>query len=451
VPGWQQLGADWRSLLFSVGVAVAAAFVFSAIPAWRAARVDLNATLREGGRAMTPGGRRQLGRNLLVVGQLTAALVLLVTAGVAVKSALALLEGPQGYEPRGVLAFEVTLPEARYGEGEKQRGFVRALEARLAELPGVESAAVTNSLPGRSGYSQRPIAVEGQALAEGQEPPQVEARVMTPLLFATLRLPLLAGRGLEPADGAESRPVAVVSRAFVERFWSGQDPIGRRFRVLSGGQDSPWLEVVGVSGDVIHQWVLRRHAPTFYRPYDQAPSRYMSVAIRTSGDPEALAGPARHALAAVDPDQPAHRVMSMKRSIRQGTIGLQYIAGIMAGFGVLALVLAIGGVYGVMSYRVSRRTLEIGVRVALGASRGDVLRLTLGQALRLSAVGLALGAGLGWAASRALGGALRGAVAFDPAVMLGVTALLGLAALVAAYVPARRALAVDPGRALRAD
>ncbi len=451
VPGWQQLGADWRSLLFSAAVAVVAAFVFSAIPAWRAARVDLNATLREGGRAVTPGGRRQVGRNLLVVGQLTAALVLLVTAGVAVRSALALLDGPQGYEPRGVLAFEVTLPEARYGEGEEQRGFVRALEARLAELPGVESVAVTNSLPGRSGYSQRPIAVEGQTLAEGQEPPQVEARVMTPLLFATLRLPLLAGRGLEPADGAGSRPVAVVSRAFVERFWPGQDPIGRRFRVLSGDQDTPWLEVVGVSGDVIHQWVMRRHAPTFYRPYDQAPSRYMSVAIRTSGDPEALAGPARHALAAVDADQPAHRVMSMTRSIRQGTIGLQFIAGIMAAFGVLALVLAVGGVYGVMSYRVSRRTLEIGVRVALGASRGDVLRLTLGQALRLSAVGLALGAGLGWAASRALGGTLRGAVAFDPAVMLGVTALLGLAALVAAYVPARRALAVDPARALRAE
>jgi len=451
LPGWQHLGADWRSLLFSAGVAVVAAAVFSAVPAWRAARLDLNATLREGGRAVTAPGRRQLGRDLLVVGQLTAALALLVAAGVAVKSADSLLNGPQGYEPRGVLAFDVTLSESRYSEPEQQRGFVRALETRLAELPGLESFGVTSNMPGRGGYSSRGVEIEGQPLPANGDAPQVEARTATPDFFATLKLPLLSGRGIEAADTEDSREVAVVSRSFAERFWPGQDPIGKRFRVVSGGAASPWLSVVGVLGDVVHQWVMRRNVPTFYRPLLQAPTRWLSVALRTPGDPEALAGPVRRALVAVDPDQAAHQLWSLQRSIRLSTIGLQYIAGIMAAFGVLALVLAVGGVYGVMSYRVSRRTLEFGVRVALGATRGDVLRLTLGQAARLALVGLLLGGALGWAASRALAGALRGAVAFEPAVLAAVAALLGAAALLAALVPARRALAVDPASVLRSE
>jgi putative ABC transport system permease protein len=451
VPGWDQLGADWRSLLFSVLVAVAAAFVFSAIPAWRAARLDLNTTLREGGRSVTEGGRRQVGRNILVVGQLTAALALLVAAGDAGRSACALIDGPQGYEPRGVLAFETTLSDARYSEADKQRGFTRALLDRLAELPGVTSVAATNSLPGRNGYTTRGVELEGQPIAEGSDPPQVEARSVTPDFFATLRLPLVSGRGLEAADQDDSLAVAVVSRAFAHRFWPGQDPIGKRFRMVAGDKDTPWLSVVGVTGDVIHQWIMRRNEPTFYRPLAQAPTQYLTFALRTSGDPDVLAPAVKRALAAVDPDQPAYQLKSLPRSIRQSTIGLQYIAGIMVAFGVLALVLAIGGVYGVMSYRVSRRTLEIGVRVALGATRGDVLRLTLGQALRLSAVGLVLGSGLGWAASRALAGVLRGAVTTDPRVLAAGVVLLGTAALVAAWIPSRRALAVDPARALRSE
>ncbi len=451
VPGWDQLGADWRSLLFSVLVAVVAAFVFSAIPAWRAARLDLNTTLREGGRSVTEGGRRQVGRNILVVGQLTAALALLVAAGDAGRSARALIDGPQGYEPRGVLAFERrcrtrATPRRTSSAASRAPCWIasRSCRASRASRPPTRCRAATATR--RAGSRSR-----AQPLAPGADPPQVEARVATPGLFATLRLPLVQGRFLEEADKEEGREVAVVSRSFAERFWPGQDPLGKRFRMAEGDKDTPWLAVVGVTGDVIHQWIMRRNEPTFYRPLAQAPTQYLTFALRTDGDPDALASAVKRALASVDPDQPAYQLKSLTRSIRQSTIGLQYIAGIMVAFGVLALVLAVGGVYGVMSYRVSRRTLEIGVRVALGATRGDVLRLTLGQALRLSALGLVLGSGLGWAASRALAGVLRGAVTTDPRVLAAGVVLLGTAALVAAWIPSRRALSIDPARALRSE
>jgi ABC-type antimicrobial peptide transport system permease subunit len=202
---------------------------------------------------------------------------------------------------------------------------------------------------------------------------------------------------------------------------------------------------------VIHHWVLKRNAPTFYRPLRQEPRQQLAFALRTSGDPEALAKGARGVMAALEPDQPAYDVRTMRSLIGRSTIGLQYVAAIMAAFGVLALVLALSGVYGVMSYRVSLRTLEIGVRVALGASRAEVLKLTLGQASRLAGIGLVLGGVLAAGAGRALSAALHGAVAFDGGVLAALTVALAAATLLAAFVPARRALAIEPARALRAE
>lgn len=451
LPGWQLVGADARSLLFSVLLAVLAAMLFSLVPAWRAARPDQSEALRDGGRSVAAGGARQRGRNLLVVGQLAAALALVATASLAVKSAHALLNGPQGYEPQGVLAMDVTLSETRYAEPERRRAYVRDALSRLAQLPGVTHAAAASQLPARGGFTSRAIEVEGRPLAKGVEPPEVEARWVTPGLLETLRLPVFEGRGLEPSDDEQAPAVALVSRALAARTWPGQPAIGKRFRVVARDAEQPWITVVGVTGDVVQQWVMRRNAPTFYQPLAQQPRLKLAFALRVAGDPDALARSAQRALQAVDPDQPARDVESMRRSIARGTIGLQYVAAIMAAFGLLALALAVSGVYGVMSLRVSLRTLEFGLRVALGASRLDVLRLALGQALRLAALGLALGAGLAVAASRVLSSTLRGAIASDPALLAGVTGLLAAAALLAAWIPARRALAVDPAETLRAE
>jgi len=451
LPGWDHLGADWRTFAFTAVLAVLAAAVFSMIPARRAWAASLSDVLHDGGRGTTVGGARQRGRNALVVFQMAAALVLMATAGLAVRSARDLLRGPQGYDPDRLLTFEVRLNEHTYAEPARRLTFVRDVRERLGRLPGVTDVTTANVLPARNGNNWQGVEVEGQPLAKNADPPSVDARWVEPNYFATMRLPVLQGRGIEEADVETSQPVVVVSRSFAQKFWPGQDAIGRRFRTVDPAQETPWLTVVGISGDVVHQWVMRRNWPTMYRPMRQEPRLRLAFAMRTTGDPDALMPAVGRALKDVDPDQPADDVMSMRRAIARGTIGIQYVAGIMSAFGVLALVLALSGVYGILSYRVSLRTTEIGVRMALGATRRDVLALTLGQAARLSAIGLAAGAVLAFGMARVLSSALRGAVASDPGMVALTTAALALAALVAAWVPSRRAMGIEPAMALRSE
>ena len=451
LPGWEHLGGDWRTLVFSSGLAILAAGLFSAIPARRASRASLSDVLHDGGRTATAGVRRQRGRNALVVFQMAAALVLVATAGLAVRSALGLLRGPQGYDPDRLLTFEVRLSDRTYAEPARRLAFVRDVRTRLGMLPGVTDVTAANVLPARAGNNTRGVEIEGQPLAKNADPPSVDARWVEPNYFATMRLPIVQGRGIEESDDQKSRPVAVVSRSFARRFWPGRDAIGKRFRTVDSASETPWLTVVGISGDVIHQWAMRRDYPTMYRPMRQEPRTRLAFALRTAGDPDALTPAVGRALMDVDPDQPADDVLSMRHVISRGTIGMQYVAGIMAAFGVLALVLALSGVYGVLSYRVSLRTTEIGVRMALGATRGHVLKLTLGQAVRLSAIGLGVGAVLAFGTGRLLSSALQGAVASDPASLLVATVALACSALLAAWIPARRAMSVAPATALRAE
>jgi putative ABC transport system permease protein len=447
--GWDGIGFDAPTFAFSLALGAVATLAFTLVPALRASRPCLLDGLKDGGRSATAGVERQRGRSILVVVQVAAALTLIVVAGLAVNSARALVRGPQGYDPDHLLTMRVTLPESRYREADARRTFARGALERLSAIPGVDAAAFANLLPGRAGGASSPIQVEGAPALDRSNPPLVGDRNVSHGYFAALRLPILAGRGLEASDDVKSLPVAVVSRSLADRYWPGRDPIGRRFRL--GGEDAPWITVVGVSGDVIQHWAAGRSYPTCYRPYTQDPSYDVGFALRTAGDPESIAAAARLAVAAVDPYQPAYQVWSMRRSISISTVGIQYAAGIMAVFACLALVLAVSGVYGIMSYRVSLRTLEIGVRVALGASAGDVLRLTMTQALRLTAVGLVLGAGLGLAAARAISSVLMDAVPFDGPTFTTATGMLAATAILAAYVPARRALAVDPARVLRSE
>lgn len=449
VPGWTGLHLDARVVLVTAVLAAVAAALCSTLPALRLSRTALTEALRDGGRSASAGRTRQRGRNVLVTAQIAAALMLLAGAGITVKGALRMLHGPQGYDPDGLAVFEMGLPEPAYKDAESRRTFARRALERLAAVPGVSGAAIVNVLPARGNNASLPIQVEGEPVPDHSNPVVVDARWVSSGYFGVMRIPVLAGRGFDDNDRPESPPVAIVSRSMASRHWPGRDPLGRRFR--AGGEDGPWLTVVGVSGDVIQHWFARRDYPTFYRPYDQDPHLELGFAARTAGDPVALARPARLALRELAPDVPVVRIGTMRQTMAQATIGLQYMAAVMAMLGLLGLFLAVTGVYGVMSYRVSLRTLEIGIRVALGATRMDVLRTTIGQAAQLTGIGLVIGSAMAFALASATSAALNGAVAIDLGQLAAVIVSLGAAALFAAYVPARRALAIDPARALRDD
>jgi putative ABC transport system permease protein len=271
--------------------------------------------------------------------------------------------------------------------------------------------------------------------------------VATPAIFETLGIPIVSGRGITDADRDGAQLIAVVSESLAKRFWSGEDPIGRRIKV----GDGPFLTVVGVCGDIIHDWFGRRNAPTLYRPLAQAPVGYMAVLLRTSRDPASLTAAARAAVRAVDPAQAVFDVMTLRQMLRERTLGLRYVAAIMAIFGGLALLLAVVGVYGVMAYLVTQRTHEIGVRIALGATTRDVLRLTVGQAGWLTAIGVGLGVVLSLALGRLIEAGLLGAATTDARLTALLAGTLIAAALAAAYIPARRAATIDPIVALRIE
>jgi putative ABC transport system permease protein len=264
-----------------------------------------------------------------------------------------------------------------------------------------------------------------------------------------MRIPIARGRDFTTADREEGARVAIISESMARKFWPNEDPIGRRFKTPADGPQ--WITVVGICGDIIHDWFNRHNVPTMYRPYRQGPTNYFGILIRTAGDPLSLAAPVRRALLGIDPTQPLFDVMTMRRGLHERTIGLQYLVAVMTVFGGIALLLASVGLYALISYLVVQRRHEIGVRIALGASRAQVVRLTIGQAFRLTIAGSAIGLLLSIALGRLIQAGLVGVGSSDARVFVAFAAVLVATALVAGYVPARRAAAIDPMVALRTE
>jgi putative ABC transport system permease protein len=277
--------------------------------------------------------------------------------------------------------------------------------------------------------------------------PLVSYRTVSDNFFAGMRLPILTGRGFTRADQLNTMHVAVVSESMAKKFWPEGSVIGARFRF----NDQPWMTVVGICGDVIHDWFEGKSAPTFYRPLVQGPPPDMMFAVRAKGDPAAIAPDVRRAIAQVDPAQPAFDVMPMRQAIRERTIGLRFVAGVMGTFAGLALVLAVLGLYAVMSYLVAQRVREIGVRIALGATTTDVTRLALAQAGRLTALGVGIGFVLALLLGRAMQAGLLGVITNDLITPVATAILLAVTTLASSYLPARRAASVDPMAALRTE
>ena len=447
VEGWHTMDVDGRLVLFTLVLAAVTSMIFGILPALRASRPVLLDTLKDGNRGATAGRHRQRLRQALVVVEVALALPLLVGSGLSVIGAQRFLNGFQGYDPNGLMTMHAVLPDAAYGEAEARRRFVENTTRELLAIPGVSGVGISNVLPTSGGNAGRWIEVDGQPPPDPANRPVIDYRAVTASFLETMRLPLVRGRGVTASDSADSLPVAVISRSAALRFFGDADPIGKRIRL--GAPDRPWLTIVGISGDHIHNWFGRRNAPTAYVPYAQAPTLNVAFVVRTEGDVSSLIAPAREAIHRVDAAQPVFDATSMNDALAVRTIGLQYVAAIMAVFGGLALLLAAVGVYSLMAFIVTQRTHEIGVRIALGATRRDVLRLTVRQATGMTLAGILIGLGLSVGVGRALEAALSGTVGNDPRVALGFAAILLAAALAAGYIPARRATSIDPIIALR--
>jgi putative ABC transport system permease protein len=447
VAGWNDLGIDAHLLLFTLAAAMGTALVVGLFPAAQSSRPDVTNVLRDGGRTGTAGVARSRMRRGLVVAEIALALPLLVASGLSAIGAARFVGGPQGYDPAGVLRVSTVLPAATYATPDARRQFAERLVESAARVPGVIVAATTSSLPANSSNQSRDVEIDGQPV-DPDHPLAVNYRAVSPRYLEALRIPIIRGRALADIDREPGQSVAVINQSMASRFWPGRDAIGRRFRLVRTPERG-WVTVVGVCGNTIDDWFDSRNEPTMYLPVAQRPDATVHLVARTSGDPASIAPDLRAALAAVDPEQPAFQVMTMQEALRQRTIGLRFISALMAVFGGLALVLAAVGIYAVMAFYVAQRRFEIGIRLALGASRRDVLKLTIGQAGRLSMIGVGIGLVLAIALARLMENALFGIVSADPLVFVATAVTLAGTAMIASLIPARHATQVDPAVALR--
>ncbi|MFL6227273.1 MAG: ABC transporter permease [Pyrinomonadaceae bacterium] len=442
------VGIDRWVLAFTFGVALLTGVVFGLVPALGASRFDVTAALKEGGRG-AQGGVRQRARSLLVVSELALALMLLVGAGLLIKGFWRLRSVEPGVDPSNLLTMRLELPEARYKEIPKQTEFRRQLVERLNALPGVE-AAMVSELPLSGDMLTHNVAIEGRPVAIGDEP-ELQTINVAGDYFHTMRIPLLRGRGLTSQDRAGAPVVGVVTESFVREYFPNSDPIGARIRWVRQ-QPPQWMTIVGVVADVKHSGLDQPEAPAFYYSYmqaDQTWKRWMYLTVRGQANPAALAQQVKEQVWALDKQLPVTKVKPMTEVIAASVAARRFTMTLMGIFAVAALLLASLGIYGVISYTVTQRTHEIGVRVALGARTADVLRLVMGQGLWLTAVGVALGLAGAFAATRLMKGLLFGVGATDASTFIVIPALLAAVALAACLVPARRAARVDPMIALR--
>jgi putative ABC transport system permease protein len=442
----REVGLDVPVLIFTAVVTLLTGLAFGVAPALQTSRPDMAASLKEGGKHGASAGTRRL-RRALVAAEVAVAITLLVGAGLLARSFVNLQGTYLGFDPAGVLVASVSPPSARYPEDPQRVAFYDRLIERAAALPGVRTAALTSIIPLAIGDSDMSFLIEGvPPPATGEDYPVGWYRIVSPGYFDTLRLPLARGRTFEESEPA---PVFVVNEAMVRKYWPAEDPLGRRIRLSRNG---PWFTLVGVVGDVRQRGARETPQPQMYFPYRQfiEPGAVV-VALRTDGDPLALASSLRSAVREIDADLPVYGVARLDELVSGSVAQPRFVMLLVVVFAALALSLAAVGIYGVMSYTVVQRTGELGVRMALGASPGDLFRLLLGDALRVTAAGLAIGCGAALLLGRTMRGLLFGVSSADPLTFAATTAFLLGVALLASYLPARRATRVDPLLALRTE
>jgi putative ABC transport system permease protein len=449
IAGLQHLQIDSQVFLFTLLVAVATGVLAGVAPVWHFSRPNVNDALKEGPRGGTATASRKRFRTLLVTCEIALSLVLLVGAGLMVKGFRALITHDMGFERSHVLTFHTVLSEEKYHDKDRIRGYYEQALRSIRALPGVESAACLTSVPSGWTWNWTEFTAEGAPPATDGQKPFGISQVVTPEFFSTLRVPLKQGRLISDQDTSSAPPVAVVSESMAQQSWRGQNPLGKRGRLgrLEDGQ--PFRTIVGVVGDVKPNAMDHDPSPTAYVPLAQGPEPASAFVVRTSGDPLSLAGLVSKQILSLDPAQPAYDLRSLDQVISDGLSGIELASHMMLVFAACAVLLAAAGIFAVTAYSVTQRTHEIGVRVALGARRFDVLRLVVGGALKTATIGLGIGLSLALLLTRAVSSALFGVVQFDMVTIALLTLALASVAAVAAYVPARRAAKVDPMVALR--
>ncbi len=443
-PRLDEIGVDWRALGYTLAVTMLTGLLFGAAPVWQLFKTDLNQSLRDGGKGLkTGGGGRAL--SLLVVTETALALMLLVGAGLLIRSFIQLQRVDPGFNPRNVLTAVVTLQPAAYPDGQV-RGFYNQLLDRVKTLPGAQSAAAVSSLPLAGFDTDNGFVIEGRPAPAPDQRPVAWISSVTHDYFRTMGMRLIAGREFTEHDNGNAAKVVIISEATARRHFPNEDPIGKR---IGNGRPDGWREIIGVTADVKHFGLNQDARVSMFVPHGLRPTRRMNIVVRTAGDPISLSSALRGAVSAMDKNLAVSNLRAMEEIAAQSIGGERFTLLLLSVFAGLALLLSAAGIYGVMSYAVAQRTREIGVRMALGAEAGSVLRLVIGQGMLLALIGVGIGLAGSLALSRLMKTMLFGVSATDPLTFIGVGALLALVALVACYVPARRAAKVDPMIALR--
>jgi predicted permease len=453
ISGLKDVGLDPSVLGFTAVISVLTGVIFGLAPALQASRADLQDALKEGGRNAGGGTARNRVRALLVVVEVALSLVLLVGAGLLGKSFLLLSEVSPGFEPEHVLSTDLSLARSKYPQPEQQQAGFAEIVRQAAGIPGVEAAAVIHPLPLSGDSNANTFLIAGRPALRPEDKPISNHRTISPDYFRALQITLSRGRPFDERDNQHAPPVIIVNETFARRYFAGTEALGQRI-IIEGergdnGQPPP-REIIGIVGDVRHESLDTESGPEYYVPYTQAPEAFMSLVVRSSADnPGSLAASLREAIKQTDKDQYVAAIQPMTKLIAESVARRRFNTLLTGLFAVVALLLASVGIFGVLNYSVAQRTQEIGLRVALGAQTRDVLRLVLGPGVRLILFGLALGLAASLALTRVLAGMLFGVTPTDPLTFVAVSLLLASVALLACYIPARRATKVDPMIALR--
>jgi len=448
-PMFHDIHIDMRCLAFTFGLSIVTGLIFGLAPALQTSKPNLAESLKEAGRGSGPSASRNRLRSVLVVSEIAITLVLLVCAGLLIRTVMRLKNVDTGFNAQNILAMNIGLPSIKYPKPENQIAFFKQVSERIAALPGVKAAGTTSVLPLSDNFDGRGLAVEDHPKPRGEEI-TVDLYIATPGYLRAMEIPLLKGRSITEQDGIDSSKIALINRTMADQLWANEDPLGKRIKFPGSEKNpQPWRTIVGVVKDV-SQYALDKKAPMqIYVPHPQFPTGFSTIVVKTESEPTAMIGAIRREIQAVDKDQAVFNVTTLEQLMGESILIRRFFMLLLLVFAALALILAAVGIYGVMSYVASQRTHEIGIRMALGAQASDVLKLIIGKGVVLALIGVTAGLAGSFALTRLLSGLLFGVSATDAVTFLVVSIGLIAVALFACYIPARRATKVDPLVALR--